>query len=971
MIRFHALGNVELTGSDGHPVRPVLVQPKRLALLAYLGCATPAGFQRRDRLLALLWPELDQRRARAALNTAVYQLRQALGPAAIVSRGTEDLGLGPDVWCDVMAFEEALHAGDAERALSLYRGELLSAFHLEGARDIERWLDERRADLRDQAVAAAWRLAGDAEAADDGAAAAHCARVAVGLAPYDEQRVRQLMALLERVGDRAGALVEYEEFAARLAAELDAQPAPATEALAESLRDAGAGGPAPKAEAAPNGGSGGERPSRGTPAAPEASGTARHGARRDAGAPGAAVRAARRWRPLRTAILVALAAPTALLLWGVVSRTGGTRTDGTFERVAVLPFTVSGRPDLDYLGHGMMDLLANSLDGAGRFRTLDPAALLAAAGSTSDLDDDLVAAGRLSATAYLVGSVTGMGDHIRVRASLHRLKDAQQVAAAAAQGDPDSLFQLVDQVTAELLAADATEHHDRLASVAARTTHSLAALKAYLDGERAFRAGRFVQAEDAFRRAATADTTFALAYYRESLASLWADQPQADPAEVDAHLVRHLDRLSPHDRLLVDGYIAWRAGRADSAEYVYRRVVAAYPADIEAWGQLGETLFHYNPVRGRPIAEAREAFDRVLTLDPDNWGARWHMAQLDALAGDRDAAVRDLQRLQQAGPGVARALEIRALLAFTRGGAGAKTRMLADLEDAPALRLWTVAWRLAVEFHDLDTAARIAELLTDRNRREYERKLGYTTLAWLDLARGHLAGARARADSLTMFVPKPWPPRELHALIATLPFAPASPATLRALRDGWTAPPPPAPDGSAFSVEARVKDYLMGIMSADLGDAAVAGEWADSLVQGGAVRGGDAVRAEMAWRDGHSQTVLRLLEAGHPAWLGLAASSPYWGHDRDRFRRAQMLEAAGRDRDALGWYEGFGEHALHDLVFLAPALLQAAHIHERLGEPRQAGQEYARVLELYRTPDSELRPAADSAAAALARLRGR
>jgi len=41
----------------------VLAQPKRVALLAYLAAATPRRLHRRDSLLALFWPELDQEHA--------------------------------------------------------------------------------------------------------------------------------------------------------------------------------------------------------------------------------------------------------------------------------------------------------------------------------------------------------------------------------------------------------------------------------------------------------------------------------------------------------------------------------------------------------------------------------------------------------------------------------------------------------------------------------------------------------------------------------------------------------------------------------------------------------------------------------------------------------------------------------------------------------------------------------------------
>src|SRR5262245_12921902 len=44
---------------------PDRLQPKRLALLAYLAIARPRGAHRRDALVAIFWPELDQHGARS------------------------------------------------------------------------------------------------------------------------------------------------------------------------------------------------------------------------------------------------------------------------------------------------------------------------------------------------------------------------------------------------------------------------------------------------------------------------------------------------------------------------------------------------------------------------------------------------------------------------------------------------------------------------------------------------------------------------------------------------------------------------------------------------------------------------------------------------------------------------------------------------------------------------------------------
>src|SRR5437879_6984562 len=121
MIELRMLGRLSLTGADGREVRGLLGQPRRLALLAYLAAASPQGFHRRDTLLALFWPELDQEHARAALRQALHVVRDALGGDAVTSRGDEEIGLDfAQVSCDVAAFERALRIGQLEEALDLY-----------------------------------------------------------------------------------------------------------------------------------------------------------------------------------------------------------------------------------------------------------------------------------------------------------------------------------------------------------------------------------------------------------------------------------------------------------------------------------------------------------------------------------------------------------------------------------------------------------------------------------------------------------------------------------------------------------------------------------------------------------------------------------------------------------------------------------------------------------------------------------
>src|SRR6266478_1149261 len=237
MIELRLLGRLSLTGADGRDVRALLGQPRRLALLAYLAAASPPGFHRRDSLLVLFWPELDQEHARAALRQALHGLRHALGDGVLVTRGDEDIGLDAErIRCDVVEFARAAEVGRLADALDLYRGDLLEGFFIRGAPEFEQWLEDERARLKAVALRSTTQLAERSEGHGDLAEAAQWSRRALRIAPLDEPALRRLMKTLDRLGDRAGALDAYETFAKRLTAELEAEPAPETRSLANAVR---------------------------------------------------------------------------------------------------------------------------------------------------------------------------------------------------------------------------------------------------------------------------------------------------------------------------------------------------------------------------------------------------------------------------------------------------------------------------------------------------------------------------------------------------------------------------------------------------------------------------------------------------------------------------------------------------------------------------------------------------------------
>jgi DNA-binding SARP family transcriptional activator len=236
MVELRALGPIDLR-RDGTEITSVLTQPRRLALLLYLDCARPYGFHRRDRLIALLWPELDNADAREALSGEINHIRRELGENSIVTRG-EDVMLDPVyIRSSVRVLDAAITNGDHMRVIQLFQGPLADGLVVDEAPEFEQWLKDERQRIRDAVADAAWSLAEKSKESGRIADATSFARSAVSLTRDDEESVRKLMAFLESVGDVDGALRAYDEFSVWISGETDAYPSPDTDALRDKIRN--------------------------------------------------------------------------------------------------------------------------------------------------------------------------------------------------------------------------------------------------------------------------------------------------------------------------------------------------------------------------------------------------------------------------------------------------------------------------------------------------------------------------------------------------------------------------------------------------------------------------------------------------------------------------------------------------------------------------------------------------------------
>jgi len=253
MITLRLLGAVEVRNAGGTGVDELQKRPHRLALLSYLAAVQPYGFHRRDTLLGLFWGDTTQGKARKALNQALFVVRQELGSDTILSRGDAEVALN-DQMCsvDVRVFDELMRAGDHASALQTYLGEFLEGFYIPRAAEFERWADQERTRLRQQAIRAAFALSEQHQAAGEYLAAVERVRWATRIAPADETVFRKLVLLLDGHGDRASAIREYEAFLQRLSDDYGIDPSPETRAVMDRIRSrvAPAASPAPAPAAA-------------------------------------------------------------------------------------------------------------------------------------------------------------------------------------------------------------------------------------------------------------------------------------------------------------------------------------------------------------------------------------------------------------------------------------------------------------------------------------------------------------------------------------------------------------------------------------------------------------------------------------------------------------------------------------------------------------------------------------------------
>lgn len=917
MLRLYTLGAFSLRTDDlPSPGLDLRLAPRDAALLVYLALAGPGSPRSRDELVGVFWPDRPDRRARAALSQGLYRLRQALGDDLIRTSGEREVALDwSRVWCDAQAFEEAAQAGRLEDALDLCRGELLSAFHVSDAPEFERWLDGMRERIRSRVVGAARALAERHATAGNLSGTAHALRQALAWMPWDEHLLRDLVLALSDQGDRTGAIREYDAFRRRLAADLELEPSADITALVNQLRTGHDPGALPLKPDIP-------------------SPVAKAGVRRI------------RWRvPAIAAALLALAA-----LW-TGQRPAAAGGSGDATRLVVLPFEVSGNGRASYLGEGLSHLLTSRLEVPGHLTPVDSRTLLTALHRPGWAGRRGVATGHrlateLGARLFVLGTVIAAGERLEISVAVHDSSGQALVTATADVADEAGVFDAVDALAVDLLDGILRDG-GRAPSSGARMTTSLAAFKAAVGGEQAFRRGDFGAAVTAFAQAVQEDSLFARAWYDLGTAAAWAGRYDLLPASFERGAALR-DRLTERDRLLLDGKRGiFTLHSAVEAERHFRAAVARDPADAEALYELTDLLFH-QVGWGITPGELRPGFERVLDIDPAHGGAILHLARLEAMEQRRPAldSLMALATAFRAEDGLL-AIELRSLRAFATGDPADQSGVLAALRTLPDERLAQFVSRTLVFTGRLEEADRLTALLVERTRSPRVRVLGHVLLGHIAAGRGRLAEARhqlaaaSRLDAGAGAIG--------HALLAAVPDLPLPAGELDSLRR--------ALEGvrQTSTVESEILGalelpllplMLRAVLSVRLGDRPEAERLAGELVVVDSLRGRQAARvveALLLERDGKAAEAMQVL-GGPEARTEPALISDPSGLEIQL--RATLLAQLGQDEAALRWSGSMAQALPFSVLHLASSHLRRAVLYERLGRFEQARWHRARFAAL-------------------------
>jgi class 3 adenylate cyclase/tetratricopeptide (TPR) repeat protein len=622
--------------------------------------------------------------------------------------------------------------------------------------------------------------------------------------------------------------------------------------------------------------------------------------------------------------------------------------------IAILPFDVRGA-EHGSMREGMVDLLSTNLDGAGGLRAIDSRTVLAewrervSGEETPALAIALQVAAATGARYAIVGNVVPIGDDMRVLADVHDLESGESLGRDQVEGSPDSIFRLVDDLSIALLRRllqdEAALPRVNLASI---TTHSVPALKAFLEGEALYRRSDFQRAIPAYETAIEADSTFALAYSRMSEAYGWVERGGGPRTLEYLDLAeRFAGRLPAREADLLRIRLAFSRNARD-ATVLARAGTEKYPDDPEAWNLLGEVYHHLGFQSLASRAEIDDAFRRATRLDPAYGPAYIHPLDHAFFLAESAPAAQLLSVLENLGADSDYLDRYKLSFAIAFGGPAARDSALGALATTPAVDVGTVGRNLA---HPrlLDLQARLGEVAL-RNPAVPPAQVRARTLQTL-LAQGRIKEA-VRVLERDEVDPDIWFDTIEHAYSFDVPLPDSLYAQALAWQPADTVPSERVWFGALYALEHdRLDEYrrVGDILTRQIARSEASG---DSTLARLVRLGGAALEGRELMLRGEDEAARRMLE---PAYAE-AGPPPIalW--------MAEILDRQGEEETAIRYLETFGPDPY--------VALRLAPLYEETGDVEKAREAYSWIVLAWDRADPVLMADWQAARSKLAGLGG-